>query len=278
MAKNSRDAYGAVGEQKALLIDPKKLKLVTDPKHPLYDERVELPIDDKMVRNIMHQGVIEPVLARKNPETGELEVVAGRQRVKNAIEANRRLKERGGETIAVPVLVKRASEDAAIDIMVSENEIRSADAPLTRAAKMRRMIERGRSEADVAVVFGVTVQTVKNTVSILEASAPVRRALDAGRIGISDAYRLSKLEPAEQKAKLDELETVAPKEPGRRRANGAKKPREVIEGAAPTMRTRAEVQRVIEQVRAWDGGMVVALEWVLGGELEPMAFLQKGSS
>nr|VUD31419.1 Uncharacterised protein [Raoultella sp. NCTC 9187] len=52
MAKNSKDAYGANGKTNVLKFEPEKLHLVTDKAHPLYDERVHLPIDKGMVLNI----------------------------------------------------------------------------------------------------------------------------------------------------------------------------------------------------------------------------------
>jgi hypothetical protein len=52
MAKNSIDAYGASGKTNVLMFEPENLHIVTDKAHPLYDERVNLPIDEGMVLNI----------------------------------------------------------------------------------------------------------------------------------------------------------------------------------------------------------------------------------
>ncbi|RRF10818.1 hypothetical protein EAN93_29390 [Klebsiella pneumoniae] len=56
---------------------------VTDKTHPLYDERVHLPIEEGMVLNIAELGVLEPIIVWKDPETGLTCVVVGRQRVKH---------------------------------------------------------------------------------------------------------------------------------------------------------------------------------------------------
>lgn len=72
-------------------VEPEKMVLVTDENHPLYDPRVHLPLRENLVLNIMAHGVKEPILIRKNGDT--FEVVDGRQRVKHAIEANKRLNE-----------------------------------------------------------------------------------------------------------------------------------------------------------------------------------------
>lgn len=75
MAKNSIDAYGASGKTNVLMFEPENLHLVTDRAHPLYDERIHLPINDAMVLNIMDQGVLEPIIVWKDPETGKSCVV-----------------------------------------------------------------------------------------------------------------------------------------------------------------------------------------------------------
>ena len=108
---------------------------MSDPAHPLYDERIHLPIDDAMVQNIMSLGVLEPIIVWKDPETGLTCVVEGRQRVKNTAEANRRLKEQGKPTLLVPGVAKRGSPFNMAQVMISANEIHIPDTPLGRAKK-----------------------------------------------------------------------------------------------------------------------------------------------
>lgn len=130
MAKNSIDVYGASGKTNVLNFEPENLHLVTDKTHPLYDERVHLPIEEGMVLNIAELGVLEPIIVWKDPETGLTCVVVGRQRVKHTLEANKlRLKE-GKEPLLIPGVVKRGSANQMAKYMVSENEIRRPDTPL----------------------------------------------------------------------------------------------------------------------------------------------------
>lgn len=65
MAKDSKLVYGASGKTNVLAFEPEKLHLVTDKTHPLYDERIHLPISEAMVLNIMDQGVLEPIIVWK---------------------------------------------------------------------------------------------------------------------------------------------------------------------------------------------------------------------
>src|SRR5271170_1884198 len=205
MAKNSAEAYGAAGKTNLLLLDPESVKLVTDKKHPLYDERVNLPISESLVKNIMVHGVLEPIIIRKNPENGDGEVVAGRQRTKATREANKRLDKEGREKIMLPATVRRGEEAGLVGIMASENAIREGDSPTDRAEKMQRLLNMGKTEDEVGVYFGVTKATVKNSLTVLECSAPVRKAVDDGQINVTAAYTLGKLEPEKQKAALEKM-------------------------------------------------------------------------
>ena len=51
----SRQEAGALGKRDAYMYDPETLVLVTDEKSPLYDERVHLPVNEKLVANIKFQ-------------------------------------------------------------------------------------------------------------------------------------------------------------------------------------------------------------------------------
>jgi ParB family chromosome partitioning protein len=270
MAKNSVDAYGASGKCVALYFDPEDLALVQDVESPLYDHRVNLPIDERMVLNIMAFGVLQPVVFAKNAETGEAEVVAGRQRVKNAREANRRLIAQGLEPIKVPAIPRKAGNAGSMaSIMVSENEIRSADTPLGRAEKMQRLMERfGKDEDEIATIFGCSKQTIKNTLALLDCTAAVRNAVEAGKINVSHAHKLSRLAPDEQRDKVAELVQAGDGKTGHAKS---KAQRAVVSGEAkPKMRTRAEIEARIaelqEETETFSPHTIAALQWVLGEE------------
>lgn len=170
MAKDSKLVYGANGKTNVLMFEPEKLHLVTDKTHLLYDERINLPIDEGMVLNIKELGVLEPIIVWKDPEIGLTCVVAGRQRVKHTLEANKLLLKEGKDPLLVPGVVKRGSANQMAKYMVSENEIRRPDTPLGRAKKMSDALDRGLDEDDIAVLFGCSVQTVRATLSLLDAT------------------------------------------------------------------------------------------------------------
>lgn len=257
MAKKSKDVYGADGQSNLLTFDPAKLTLVTDESSPLYDPRVNLPVDEAMARNIDYQGVIEPIGVSKNPETGETEVVFGRQRVKAAILANTWRRERGVAERLVPGIVYNGKRQDALDAIVSENEARTADTPLGRAEKMRRHLALGKGEDQIAVIYNCTVTTVRDTLALLDCPKVVQNAVEAGQITLTHVKALAKLAPDEQRAKVSELvaagQGAKPHERSRKQA--------AIMGDRPRLKSRKEIQAALAQAT---GEYAAALRWVLG--------------
>jgi ParB family chromosome partitioning protein len=231
MAKDSKVVYGASGKTNVLTFEPESLHLVTDKTHPLYDERVHLPIDEGMVLNIKELGVLEPIIVWKDPETGLTCVVVGRQRVKHTLEANKL-------PLLVPGVVKRGSANQMAKYMVSENEIRRPDTPLGRAKKMSDALDRGLDEDDIAVLFGCSVQTVRATLSLLDATQAVREAVEAGTVTVTQARQLGTLPPEEQREKVREIESATAGTTGHEKA---RRQRQILGEAKPRLKTRKEI-------------------------------------
>lgn len=260
MAKNSTEAYGASGKTNVLNFDPERLHLVTDREHPLYDERIHLPLDEAMVLNIMDQGVLEPIIVWKDPETGLSCVVDGRQRVRHAIEANKRLADAGKDLLFVPAVTKRGSAVRMAQAMISANEIRRADTPLGRAKKMADALERGHDEEDLSLMFGVGVQTIRATLALLDATQAVKDAVESGAVTVTQARQLANLSPDEQREKVKEVESATAGTKGHEKA---RRQRQVIGDAKPRMKSRKEITRALESA---SGDYAQALRWVLGDD------------
>jgi ParB family transcriptional regulator, chromosome partitioning protein len=238
MPKASRDALGAKGKTDVYYFDPADVVLVEDKGSALYDERVANDFSESLVVNMLYQpepdgppqGVLKVLLGRRNPETGKVEIIDGRQRTKAAREANRRLKKQGAEPIRLPVLLRRATDVRSMAMLISANEHGTEDSPLNRAKKAQRYIDLGRSEEEVAALLGLSKSSVKNLLGLLDAPAAVRSAVEAGKITLSDGYRLAKLEPGEAREKVAKLVEHAPRTPGKKRSKNAKKAREIVRG------------------------------------------------
>ncbi|HED1709641.1 TPA: hypothetical protein R4X16_000557 [Klebsiella variicola subsp. variicola] len=258
MAKDSKIVYGASGKTNVLTFEPENLHLVTDKTHPLYDERIHLPISEAMVLNIMDQGVLEPIIVWKDPETGLSCVVDGRQRVRHTLEANKRLSKEGKEPLLVPAVAKRGSAVRMAQAMVSANEIRQADTPLGRAKKMADALDRGHDEDDLSLMFGVSVQTVRATLSLLDATQAVRDAVESGTVTVTQARQLGALPPEEQRAKVSAIELATAGITGHEKA---RRQRKILGEEKPRLKTRKEITKALESA---EGEYASALRWVLG--------------
>lgn len=244
-------------------VDPDSVKIIEDPAHPLYDERIHLPLEESRVQSVIEFGVREPVLVRKGPD-GSAEVVAGRQRVRWAREANQRLLAEGKEPLTIPILPQRAEDVVLFAVSIIENEMRTQDSPLCRARKMAAAQDRGFDVESVAKLFGVKASAVKAHLAMLEAPKPVQRAVEAGKLSVSAAVKAAKLDGDELDAFLadqgDKPATVEKVARKIREKNG--------ETSAPGKKEiRAEMERMeqfkddVEAV-----AMADAFRWVLTGE------------
>ena len=281
MAKRSSEAHHGAKDRKILDFDPEDLVIVESDDDVLSDDRSKTMPSEGFIRNLEHYGVKQSISVRKYPETGKTEVVDGRKRVLGLREANRRLKKRGEEPWRILAKPERGSDGDMIGIMVSMNEQREEDSPLNRAKKAARMLDRGKTEEEVALAFGVSGATIKNMVKLLDAPAAVRHAVESGKITTSDGYKLTRLEPDEAKKKVAELVEHAPRTPGKKRSKNAKKAREIVSGkkaaapvekAAPSgsMRSENQVENLKRELENQGRcpEVVSALAWVLGGDVD----------
>jgi len=182
---------------------------VRDRTHPLYDKRVEWPLEEWMVQSIMRYGVQSPVDVGRYPdfvdERGEPSpvVIDGRRRVLHAIEANRRLKEAGHPSILVPAILKKVDEKSAATLMVISNEHVVEDTPINKARKMQHLVQLGHDDAELCEAFRVDPATLRLWEKILELSSPVLDALDLNKMTAHAALELHGLPREEQKTILD---------------------------------------------------------------------------
>lgn len=215
---------------------------IPQPGHPLYDERSKVEPDEAMILNVIANGIIEPVIIRK--EGNEAVVVAGRRRVRAAQLANERLRKSGEEAIMVPCMIRRGDDREMLGVSVSENEIRRADTPMVRARKMQALAKLGRIEGDIAILFGVTKQTVKNHMKLFDLCPAVQKAVEGGTISATAAAQLADMPVAEQKKALDTLEASG--DTTVRATKEAKEGREVSD--KPRCPSKKEMKKALEDL------------------------------
>lgn len=194
-------------------VDPETLTIIgvdtkDGPEHQLWDERIKLPLEESMVKNIMALGVREPVIVVVEGKGDERRavVVDGRRRVMHCREANKRLAKQGEPLLQIPLVAEKGmSESDQMMLAASLNDIRTDDPVIVKAAKAARMKVRGASYEDIALAFGVEPQTVAMWVNINGLSDQVKKAVTEGRIKPTAAAQLVGLTPEKQKETLGEL-------------------------------------------------------------------------
>lgn len=216
-----------------LQFDPKEPILIgldtkDDSTHELWDERVQDPLVESMVLSVMSLGVKEPIVVRKSmAHEGKYEVVDGRGRLRHAREANKRLAKQGEPLLYVPAVLENGDETHMASVAIALNEIRKEDNTLIKAEKCMRLLQRnGNDVKAAALVFGVSVTSIKNWLKIGELTPKVKRAVASGDISASAAAELHGLEKEAQIAKLEKLTSHA-KSSGKKKAStsSAKKER-----------------------------------------------------
>ena len=172
------------------------------PDHPLYDERINMPVPETLIRNIRAYGVLKPVLFERDGDRPL--VVDGRQRVRAARIVRDRQREAGEDEISVRGIPQRGDGSHLFAVSRAAN-LHQADGPLTQARNAQRMVDLGKSTEEIAVAFGVTEQTVGHWLSLLDLAPAVRTAVERGVIKPTAAVKLRKLDRNQQVEKLGEL-------------------------------------------------------------------------
>jgi ParB family chromosome partitioning protein len=282
-------------------VNPVKLRIVTDPSHPLFDERALDAVDLRMAASVGAMGVLEPVIVTPADGKGIHTVIAGRQRVKALIKANEIREKAKQKKRFCPCIVREDSGAELEGIVITENEIRKDDPPMLKARKVKRFIDRAVAEhkltekdakVKAALFFGLkitngTSQSVDNYCRILSTTEKVQAAVDKGIINSTVALQWYKLPAEEQDKKVAEAEkvvkdggkiTVAKANPAKGQGRGEKS-----RARAGDMRKKDEVVKLLTStIREWNElsteqqakdanglrGYISVLGWMLHDEVE----------
>lgn len=204
---------------KGQLYDPDQLIIVgldtnDGPEHPLYDERIHLPISQGMVANIRYRGVLIPV--KYVLDGDKAYVVDGRRRVIHARLAKQLQLAAGEEPVKVPAIQTRASGADLFGISIAANRMRVDDNVLTNARNAERLIAMGKSVEEIALDFDVSDQAVRNWLACLKLGGSALEALKSGEITATAALDLAALPVRDQEAIVAEVRTETAKD----KANG----------------------------------------------------------
>ncbi len=133
--------------------------------------------------SIRENGVLQPILVRRHPQTpNAYEIVAGERRWRAAQIA--RLHE-------VPVIVRELADREALELALVENVQRQDLSPLEEAQGYRRLAEDFHySQEDTARRVGKSRSHVANMLRLLNLPGPVKEMLDKGELSMGHARAL----------------------------------------------------------------------------------------
>lgn len=188
---------------------PEDLIVITDPEHPLYQERALREIPAEEIATAKTFGIADILICAKLPGFDKPVVVAGRQRRNALLKANASLSSTDRHMLEYKLIKGDLKE--LVGIMIQENALRTDLTPLEKARDAQKLLGMGEDRKAVALRFGVTVQSIKDWETTLTFEAPVLKAIEDRKISAYVALTKFRNTPAEKQG--DRLKDVL-KAPG----------------------------------------------------------------
>lgn len=155
------------GEAKETTLPLSRIQANPDQPRRTFDQEAL----DSLAQSLKHRGLIQPIVVRSMGR-GRYQIIAGERRFRAARQVG--LEE-------IPVIVREASEDEALEVSLIENVQREdLNAIDTASAYLRLMEEHGYSQDQVAAVVGKNRSTVANTLRLLSLPEGVQQMVVDG--------------------------------------------------------------------------------------------------
>ena len=190
--------------------------------HPMPCSPFKIRDDDAMqelVLSIRNFGILNPLEVRPN-DSGNFEIISGARRYQGAIQ---------NQLEAIPAVIMDLDDDEAIIRMVDSNIQREYLLPSERAYayKIRmdalkrkagrpkkaesknspKISANFRSDDSIGEIAGISGDTVRNYISLTLLVPALMQLVDESKIGLTPAYQLTHLSPAEQNLLFETIES-----------------------------------------------------------------------
>ena len=136
-----------------------------------------------LVESIKAQGILQPILVRRHPESSNAyEIIAGERRWRAAQLA---------QLHEVPIVIKDLPDRDALEVALVENIQRQDLNAVEEAEGYRRLIDEfGHTQEDLAKVVGKSRSHVANLMRLLTLPEGVRKLVEAGHLSAGHARAL----------------------------------------------------------------------------------------
>ena len=190
--------------------------------HPMPCSPFKIRDDDAMqelVLSISNFGILTPLEVRPN-DSGNFEIISGARRYQGAIQ---------NQLEAIPAVIMDLDDDEAIIRMVDSNIQREYLLPSERAYAYKMRMEalkrkagrpkkaesknspkisaNFRSDDSIGEKAGISGDTVRNYISLTLLVPALMQLVDESKIGLTPAYQLTHLSPAEQDLLFETIES-----------------------------------------------------------------------
>ncbi|MBL8692327.1 MAG: ParB/RepB/Spo0J family partition protein [Rhodospirillaceae bacterium] len=147
-----------------------------------------------LVDSIKAQGILQPILVRRHPESSNAyEIIAGERRWRAAQLA---------QLHEVPIVIKDLPDRDALEVALVENIQRQDLNAVEEAEGYRRLIDEfGHTQEDLAKVVGKSRSHVANLMRLLTLPEGVRKLVEAGQLSAGHARALVGRDDSEELAK-----------------------------------------------------------------------------
>lgn len=147
---------------------------------------------DELAASIREQGLLQPLIVRRNGNGFEL--IAGERRFRAA-------KLAGLER--VPIVVREANDQESLELALIENLQRENLNPIEEARAFQRLVDEfDLRHEEIATRVGKTRSTVTNAIRLLQLPPDIRAQIEAGTLSAGHARSLLALASAAEQAEL----------------------------------------------------------------------------
>jgi ParB family transcriptional regulator, chromosome partitioning protein len=166
----------AQGEQRIIAIDQLRA-CVSNPRKDFRESELA-----ELADSIRQRGLVQPIIARTDPERGGYEIVAGERRWRAAQRAGLH---------QVPVIVRDLSDQEVLEFAIIENVQRTDLNAIEEATGYNDLIERfGYTQEQLGEVIGKSRSHLANTLRLLKLPLAVRSLLQEGKLTAGHARAL----------------------------------------------------------------------------------------